>query len=83
MVGENSVVRIIIKFSDPKANPADAKFLEALSRDAGATLVYLHPASGSAHVFEVRTPDLQAVLQRLTRQSGVIYAEEDRVKRKQ
>lgn len=79
--------RIIIKFFDSRANPADSQFTETLSRDAGVTLVYLRPMSGAAHVFEVRglrdAAELQEVVRRLSKQPSVVYAEEDRMRRPQ
>lgn len=79
--------RIIVKFSDMSANPADRNFVENLSHDVGVSLGYLRPMSGGAHVFEVRNlrdaAELQEVLRRLSKRPGVAYAEQDSLRRKQ
>lgn len=79
--------RIIVKFSDMSANPADRNFVENLSHDVGVSLGYLRPMSGGAHVFEVYNlrdaAELQEVLRRLAKRPGVAYSEEDGLRRKQ
>lgn len=83
---EAYAARIIVKFSDLSIHPAERSFLEDLSHDAGITLIHVRPMSGGAHVFEARglrdAAELQEVLRRLSKRSGVAYVEEDRVRRK-
>ena len=57
--------------------------VQALSREAGVTLVYLRPiANGEAHVLEVQgvsnTEQLKAVMAKLSARNDVIYVEQDR-----
>ncbi len=79
--------QVIIKFTDAIEAPADSRFVRALSRDAGVTLDYLRPVGAAAHVYEVRdvgaATGLKEVLRQLAAQPHVIYAEEDRMLRKQ
>lgn len=73
--------RFIIKFRDAKSDPARVEFMRGLSRDAGATLVYVRPLSGDAHVMRVErllnAPDVAAVIERLSKRPDVEYAEPD------
>jgi hypothetical protein len=87
VAGDGYTAQIIVKFSDATMNPSENIFVDQLSHDAGARLIYVRPMSGAAHVFEVRglhdAAELQEVLRRLAKRSGVVYAEEDRVRRAQ
>ncbi|GMQ89996.1 MAG: hypothetical protein BMS9Abin10_0336 [Gammaproteobacteria bacterium] len=80
-------LRIIVKFNPVVTDPSAPAYVAALSRDAGATLVYLRPMSGGAHVFVVEgissADDLTAVIKRLGQRSDVIYVEADRIMRHQ
>jgi hypothetical protein len=79
--------QVIIKFSEAVEDPTDSRFVQALSRDAGVTLDYLRPVGDAAHVYEVRevadATELKEVLRQLAAQPHVIYAEQDRMLRKQ
>lgn len=79
--------QIIIKFADTAANPSDTHFVQELSHELGVGLEYVRPMSGVAHVFKVHglhdAAELQEVLRHLAKRPGVVYAEEDRMRRKQ
>ena len=85
--GKGLRARIIIKFSDTAARPAERTHVDALSQHAGVTLRYMQPISDSLHVFEVlglRDPaELQEIMRRLAKHPGVTYVEEDRPRRVQ
>jgi hypothetical protein len=74
--------QLIIKFRrSSNVTPAQADVLAALSQDAGATLVYVRPMSGDAHVLRVEgladPQGLARVLERLSGRADVEYVEED------
>jgi hypothetical protein len=54
IAGDGYTAQIIVKFSDATMNPSENIFVDQLSHDAGARLIYVRPMSGAAHVFEVR-----------------------------
>jgi len=74
--------QIMVRFSPDVGAPEKAEFVAALSRDIGATLVYVRPMSGGAHVFRVEGlsgPDqLTHVLKMLRQRPDVIYAEQEK-----
>ena len=75
--------RIIVKFSPHVRAPSSFAFVETLSRDVSATLTYVRPLSGGAHVFSFNSQGdgtrLEAVLAALRKRPDVIYAEPDRL----
>lgn len=75
--------RLIIEFRDANLDPSRADVVQSLARDAGATLVYVRPLSGRAHVFQVRDinsdAQLAEIIQRLSKRADVKYVEQDRV----
>ena len=74
--------QIIIKFRDAGVDPSGPHFLSELSRDAGATLVYVRPMSGGAHVLRQGNPsdgaELDRIIERLGKRRDVEYVEPDR-----
>lgn len=76
--------QLMIKFSDG-IDPQAPGYLTSLSAQTGHTLIYVRPLSGGAHVLRVEQPlsegQWQALLQKLTRQPDVVYAERDRTVR--
>lgn len=74
--------QVIIKFKDPTINPARQSYLQQLSREIGATLVYVRPMSGGGHVFRIEdNGDLDSfrrVVGDLSKRSEIEYAEPDR-----
>jgi hypothetical protein len=73
--------QLIIKFKDSKIDPTQVDFLKQLSRDANATLHYLRPMSGGAHVFSVGNirDSVSALIQRLSARPDILYAEPDNI----
>jgi hypothetical protein len=78
-------IQLIIKFKDTKINPTRVDFLKQLSQDANATLQYLRPMSGGAHVFSVGNirDSVSAVIQRLSARPDILYVEPDNIIRHQ
>lgn len=78
-----AIFQIIIKFRADSLDPSQPDFLAKLSSDAGASLTYLRPTSGGAHVFKfIRTSDpdkIADILKNLQKRSDIIYAEPDRL----
>ncbi len=74
--------QIIIKFRDPGLDPSQSHFLNEISRDAGATLIYIRPMSGGAHVLRPENPtdgaELNRIVERLRTRPDVEYVEPDR-----
>jgi hypothetical protein len=79
--------QIIVKFRAADAAPAQADFLAGLSRDAGATLVYVRAMSGGAHVLRIENSAdagrVASVIERLSRRADVEYVEPDALMRHQ
>jgi len=77
------ISQIIIKFRDLGLDPSRNDFVQELARTANAALVYVRPMSGGAHVFRVENisnpAQLTEVIQRLSRRSDVLYAEQDSI----
>ena len=77
--------QIIIKFRDPRLDPSQPRFLDEISRDAGAALVHVRPMSGGAYVLRPENPvdraELDRIIERLGKRKDVEYAEPDRVMR--
>jgi hypothetical protein len=73
--------QIIIKFRNDALDPSRPDFIEGLSRDASAKLVYVRPMSGGAHVFRVEdiadSVQLTEVVQRLSKRPDILYVEQD------
>lgn len=79
-------VRIIIRFSDAIANPADVGYLDKLGRATGTRFVYVRAVSGGAHIVEAQLADqaqLAEVLRRLSQRPDIVYAQQDRIARPQ
>jgi len=79
-------VRIIIRFSDTVANPADSAYLDKLGRATGTRLVYVRAMSGGAHIVEAQLGDqaqLAELLRRLSHRPDIVYAQQDRIVRPQ
>jgi hypothetical protein len=76
------MTQVIIKFRDPKVNPAEPVYLNALARDVGVALAFVRPMSGGAYVLRVEgnvdNEQFQQVLSALAKRSDVEYAEPDR-----
>lgn len=79
--------QIIIKFRDNTLDPSRPDFIEKLSHDARAKLVYVRPMSGGAHVFRVgdsaESEQLNEVIQRLSKRPDILYVEHDAIMRHQ
>lgn len=78
--------RIIIRFSDAVANPADSGYLDKLGRATGTRLAYVRAVSGGAHIVEAQLSDqaqLHEVLRRLSQRPDIVYAQQDRIARPQ
>lgn len=84
---EPSKSRIIIKFNNSNINPLRPGFVEGLSHDAGATISYLRPMSGDAHVFSIDVigagSSINAIIRRLSGRSDVTYVEQDSIMKHQ
>ncbi|MFQ5935497.1 MAG: hypothetical protein ACE5LB_03710 [Acidiferrobacterales bacterium] len=82
-----STVRIIAKFARTQAVPPSERFVQELSKDAGARLIFLRSTAGDALVFSVEGvssgEQLQDVMQRLAARPDVVYVEQDRILRHQ
>lgn len=81
--GIQQMPQVIVKFKDPAVNPAKHGYLQELSREIGATLVYVRPMSGRAHVLRIESSgnaeSLHRVVEGLSKRSDVEYAEPDRL----
>jgi hypothetical protein len=79
--------RLIIKFRNVNFDPAQGDYLQKLSRDIKATLVYLRPMSGGAHVFSLEnvsaTTQLATIIQQLSKRPDILYVEQDRIMKHQ
>jgi hypothetical protein len=77
------MTQLIIKFRNVNFDPSQGDYLQILSRDIGATLVYLRPMSGGAHVFRVMditgNEQLTAVIRRLAERADILYVEQDSI----
>jgi hypothetical protein len=75
--------QIIIKFRNSSLDPPRNDFIQGLSRDAKATLVYIRPMSGGAHVFRVQnifdTAQLTEIIKNLSNRQDVLYVEQDAI----
>lgn len=75
--------QIIIKFKDNVSDPSRAEFVKELSRAVKASLFYVRPMSGGAHVFRVETGDdtvnIEDIIKRLSKRPDVVYVEQDAV----
>ena len=75
--------QIIIKFHNHSLDPSRNNFVQGLSRDAKATLVYIRSMSGGAHVFRVENisdaAQLAEVIKRLSNRRDVLYVEQDTI----
>jgi hypothetical protein len=75
--------QIIIKFRHHGPDPSRNDFVQGLSRDAKATLVYIRSMSGGAHVFRVENisgaAQLTEVIKRLSNRQDVLYVEQDTI----
>ena len=79
--------QLIIKFRNSALDPSRDDFLQGLSRDAKAVLVYIRPMSGGAHVFHVENisdaNELAEVIKRLSNRQDVLYVEQDTIMKRQ
>jgi hypothetical protein len=73
--------RIIIKFQHSIVDPPGTDFVNQLSRDAGAPLIYLHTLAGQAYVFVLENVSdairIKEIIQSLKKRSDVAYVEQD------
>ena len=78
---ESARSHIIIKFNNNTIDPLRPGFLESLSRDAGATISYLRPMSGNAHVFSIDViatgSSINTIIRKLSGRADVSYVEQD------
>jgi hypothetical protein len=78
-----AMIQLIIKFRDTNLDPSKDVFVNQLSQDANATLVYVRPLSGGAHVFRIASmadkKQLAIIIQRLSRRTDIEYVEEDSI----
>jgi hypothetical protein len=79
--------QIIIKFRTNDLNPSRAEFVDQLSRDADARLIYQRPMSGGAHVFGLKNisdaDKIKEIIRRLAKRPDVLYVEQDIMMRHQ
>ncbi|HLA74969.1 MAG TPA: hypothetical protein VJM76_03565 [Gammaproteobacteria bacterium] len=84
---EPPAAQLIVKFTTAVADPAAADFMRRLSRESGATLSYLRPMSGGAHVFAVTSAQgdiaLDETVQRLAKRADVVYVQKEQLARHQ
>jgi len=77
------MAQLIIKFRSVNFDPTQGDYLQKLSYDIKATLAYLRPMSGGAHVFRVMdisdNTQLTMVIRRLSERSEILYVEQDRI----
>ena len=82
-VARQKMAQLIIKFRKADFDPSQGDYLQKLSRDIKATLVYLRPMSGGAHVFRVvdisDNAQLTTVIQHLSARPEILYVEQDRI----
>ncbi len=75
-----TIDRVIVQFQ-PGMDPTDAQFLGLLSEGLGASLIYLRPLSGGAHLLQVRghadAARFLELVAHLNRRPEVVYAETD------
>jgi hypothetical protein len=80
---KQKMTQLIIKFRNVNFDPSQGDYLQKLSRDIKATLVYLRPMSGGAHVFRIMdisdNAQLTMVIRRLSERSEILYVEQDRI----
>jgi hypothetical protein len=80
-VGKQMPAQIIIKFRNDARDPSKPYFVRELALSAGATLVYVRPMSGRAHVFRVEDitgeGQLTEVIERLSKRPDVQCVEPD------
>lgn len=76
-------VQLIIKFGNNDLELSSTAFMQGLSHDARAHLVYVRPMSGGAHVFRLAdiADDVQlaAIIQRLSQRPDIVYVERDAI----
>lgn len=81
------MTQLIIKFRNVNFDPAQGDYLQKLSRDIKATLIYLHPMSGGAHVFSLgnvsATTQLATIIQQLSKRPEILYVEQDKIMKHQ
>lgn len=74
-------IQIIIKFRVDSLDPSPPAFIEQLSRDAAATLVYWRPMSGGAHVFGLKdigdAVRIKEIIRRLKERPDILYVEKN------
>jgi hypothetical protein len=84
---EYSKSQIIIKFNNNNINPLGPGFIEGLSRDAGAKILYLRPMSGDAHVFSVNMTNVDSsidtIIRKLSERMDVTYVESNSIMKHQ
>jgi hypothetical protein len=80
---KQKMTQLIIKFRKADFDPAQGDYLQKLSRDIKATLVYLRPMSGGAHVFSLgnvsAATQLATIIQQLSARPEILYVEQDRI----
>ena len=80
---QQKMTQLIIKFRNADFDPAQGDYLQNLSRDIKAILVYLRPLSGGAHVFSLENvsaaTQLATIIQQLSKRPEILYVEQDRI----
>lgn len=75
--------QMIVKFKDPAVDPTKPSYLQELSQAIGATLVYVRPMSGGAHILRMEAganaESFRRVVESLAKRSDVEYAEPDQL----
>ena len=83
IANKQAMSQLIVKFKDPTLDPARPGYLKELARALGATLVYVRPMSGDAHVLRVDdavdASRLQRIVEGLAKRPEVEYAEPDQL----
>ncbi len=82
-VVKQNMAQLIIKFRQTDFDPSQGDYLQKLSLDIKATLIYLRPMLGGAHVFRVvdisNDVQLSKLVRRLSTRPEILYVEQDRI----
>lgn len=79
----SSMSQMIVKFKDPAVDPTRSGYIQELSQAIGATLVYVRPMSGGAHILRLEAganaESVRRVVESLAKRADVEYAEPDQL----
>jgi hypothetical protein len=82
-VVKQNMAQLIIKFRQTDFDPSQGDYLQKISLDIKATLIYLRPMSGGEHIFRVVdiSDDVQLLklIRRLSTRPEILYVEQDRI----